>query len=594
MDTVSTGTAHKRILVVAEHRRGHGSGHLRRCARMVRELEGAIDWLLPLAVDEEHHDRSAVLRMLGMPQLPVTWVDRPEGRYDLVVLDRRSADLAEIDAYAASGIVIGIDLGGAARERVDYLIDTLGTPPGSRRANVTDSGLLHLPEAVREEWPEAVRSVLIVFGGEISGTAGGYDALIAPARRLAEESSLEVTVVAPGGYVATGPVRILDAPEGLSERLHEYDALITHYGLTAYEATWARLPVVLVNPSRYHTRLARRAGFVTAPSVAQAGRLLQNPRPLVAAGKRIRPVGRSSLAALINGLELPVRITGPSVGGRFHPAIERYGERTFFRETETNLIFMRRYRPSFIVYDHDYFFSQYEQQYGKTYLEDFDHIETIGTRRIAEILRHYPGGSRGIAARAPRLLDIGCAYGPFLTAAAAAGCNPHGLDISCEAVRYVRETLGFPAECGDVLDDAAAAASERYDIVTMWYVIEHFPDLDRILQRVATLLRGGGIFAFSTPNARGISGRRSLREFLRGSPEDHYTVLDPRSVRLVLERYGFRLRALRSTGHHPERFGLELDRGSGRRRRFLAGVILLFSRAARLGDTFEVIAEKVK
>jgi 2-polyprenyl-3-methyl-5-hydroxy-6-metoxy-1,4-benzoquinol methylase len=593
MDTVNTETAHKRILVVAEHRKGHGSGHLHRCARLVRELEGSIDWLLPATVDEAHHDRSAVLRILGMPRLPATWVDRPEGLYDLVILDRRSVDLEEIATFSSSGIVIGIGLGGAARERVDYLIDTLGTPPGAPRANVTDSGLLHLPEAVRDDWPETVRSVLITFGGEMSSGNDAADDLIAAATRLQEESSLEVSIAIPGSSGDLGPLRVLDAPGGLSEQLHRFDALITHYGLTAYEATWARLPVVLVNPGRYHTRLAERAGFVTATSVAEAGRRLREVPRLVAAGKRIRPAGRSSLGALINGLELPVRTTGPSVGGRFHPAVERFGERTFFREEETGLTFMRRYRSSSILYDHDYFFSQYERQYGKTYLEDFAHIQTMGTRRMADILARYPGGSGGIATTAPRLLDIGCAYGPFLTAAAAAGCTPHGIDISCEAVRYVRETLGFAAECGDVLDGSTVTDADPYDIVTMWYVIEHFADLDRLLRRVAAVLRVGGTFAFSTPSLRGVSGRRNVREFLRGSPEDHYTVFDPRSVRRVLSHFGFEVRSIRSNGHHPERFGLPLEGGPRQWRRLLAAAILLFSRAARLGDTFEVIAEKV-
>jgi SAM-dependent methyltransferase len=128
-------------------------------------------------------------------------------------------------------------------------------------------------------------------------------------------------------------------------------------------------------------------------------------------------------------------------------------------------------------------------------------------------------------------------------------------------------------------------------VVTMWYVIEHLPDLTDALSVVSDLLEPGGVFAFSTPNATGVSARRSLRDFLRNSPPDHFTVWSPRTARRVLARYGFEVTGVRVTGHHPERFpgATRLrDGGPGRR------VLLALSRVLGLGDTFEVYAVKRK
>jgi 2-polyprenyl-3-methyl-5-hydroxy-6-metoxy-1,4-benzoquinol methylase len=233
-----------------------------------------------------------------------------------------------------------------------------------------------------------------------------------------------------------------------------------------------------------------------------------------------------------------------------------------------------------IRYDEGYFFADYRAQYGRTYLEDFGHIQELGRERLERIRRVRPAPGS--------LLDVGCAYGPFLAAAQSRGYDAFGLDVAGEAVAFVRDSLGLPVVKIAFQDFDAEHAFHRrhFDIITMWYVIEHFEALDQILARVSALLPVGGVFAFSTPNGRGISGRMNLRSFLENSPPDHYVVFTPRSARRVLRRYGLRVRSVRITGHHPERFPGMLGRP-----RF-AKVAGTLSRFFGLGDTFEVYAEK--
>jgi 2-polyprenyl-3-methyl-5-hydroxy-6-metoxy-1,4-benzoquinol methylase len=247
---------------------------------------------------------------------------------------------------------------------------------------------------------------------------------------------------------------------------------------------------------------------------------------------------------------------------------------------------MQNFRGQSVRYDHDYFFNEYAKQYGKTYLEDFPVIRETGQRRVRDILRTLKPGHD-----APTVLDVGCAYGPFLQAAADAGCSVSGIDISAEAVRYVVEELGFPAQTTDVTAAGAGELGGPYDVVTMWYVIEHFPELELVLRRIAGALRPGGLFAFSTPNAAGVSGRKDLREFCRRSPADHYSLLTPKTAAALIRPFGFMTRAVRVTGHHPERFDILPSGATSRRRSIGYHLTKAWSHAARLGDTFELIAE---
>jgi len=246
---------------------------------------------------------------------------------------------------------------------------------------------------------------------------------------------------------------------------------------------------------------------------------------------------------------------------------------------------MQNFRDETVEYGHDYFFSAYAKQYGKTYLEDFEAIKRTGNGRIHEISRH-------VAARKKiRLLDIGCAYGPFLQAAAENGWEVTGIDISREATGYVSETLGLNAYCMDVREPEELDNLGTFDAVTMWFVIEHFEELDIVLKRVQALLRPGGVFAFSTPNGSGISARRDEREFYRRSPSDHYSVLSPKTATALLRTRGFETKSVRVTGHHPERFRLPMNVSVGTEEGVFYRLIRAYSRLRRLGDTFELYAE---
>jgi 2-polyprenyl-3-methyl-5-hydroxy-6-metoxy-1,4-benzoquinol methylase len=247
--------------------------------------------------------------------------------------------------------------------------------------------------------------------------------------------------------------------------------------------------------------------------------------------------------------------------------------------------------PSPTEYSRDYFFAEYQKQYGKIYLEDFPKLQKDGERRIRVIcsvasIMNNP--------TAPRLLDIGCAYGPFLAAAKNAGFNVLGIDPASDAIDYIKNSLQLIAIEGTFPESLPPLGKEKhqelFDVITLWYVIEHFPYPGMILAAINSRLKIGGVLAFSTPSAAGISRLKSLRNFLKNSPSDHWTIWNPRRTAAILCRYGFRLKKCIITGHHPERFPFAKTAQKNRGSRFF----LALSRIFGLGDTFEAYAVKVK
>jgi SAM-dependent methyltransferase len=413
------------------------------------------------------------------------------------------------------------------------------------------------------------------------------------------QSPLTITELASGGV-----------PE-LRESLAGYDLVITHFGLTAFEALHAGAAVLLVSPGAYHERLAKAAGFVSAGTGKAGARRVRDLVYRAGGGLNTAALGdiqrrcgelaeryglrapqEKTLGAYIGDLSPRVPRSCPACGAGDrlgHRVLARFPGRTYRRCPACKTVYMLRSSPPPIEYETDYFFGFYKKQYGKTYLEDFANLKNLGKERIRRIRRLLPGGEAGET----RLLDIGCAYGPFLAAAGEAGFAPAGIDPAEDAVRYVREKLRLPAFRGFFPDPIRQITIQdrSFSVISLWYVIEHFEDLRRVLREINRLLKPGGVLAFSSPSFGGISARKSPAGFLERSPPDHWTVLDPRHIRPLLARYGFRLRQVVVTGHHPERFPGFGGLGAGRPAyRLLSGI----SRLGGLGDTFEVYAIKTE
>jgi SAM-dependent methyltransferase len=114
------------------------------------------------------------------------------------------------------------------------------------------------------------------------------------------------------------------------------------------------------------------------------------------------------------------------------------------------------------------------------------------------------GGSAAFAGRS--VLDVGCAYGGFLVAAAEAGAKRVvGIDIDQGLLDLARLQLAdhhTRAEVRqlDITSDGAADALGQFDIVLCNDVIEHVADPARCAANLAAVLRPGGRVFLEIPN----------------------------------------------------------------------------------------------
>ena len=96
-----------------------------------------------------------------------------------------------------------------------------------------------------------------------------------------------------------------------------------------------------------------------------------------------------------------------------------------------------------------------------------------------------------------RLLDIGCGYGFFLEAMHKRGWEVEGIELSKPAA----DIAGF-RNCGIIHAHAVEEMEGMalFDVVTMFYVIEHVADPVTILKAVRKLLKPNGVLILRYPN----------------------------------------------------------------------------------------------
>ncbi len=157
----------------------------------------------------------------------------------------------------------------------------------------------------------------------------------------------------------------------------------------------------------------------------------------------------------------------------------------------------------------------------------------------------------------PLWLDIGCGLGYLMDVAFDRGYDVRGIEFSEHAVKYIKSKYVFPVECGTIRN---MEFREKFDVVSMMDVIEHLQDPFADLRTIYDLMAPGGILIINTMDCDSKVSRligKRLEDFRR--LREHLFFFGNRSIRTILEHYGFEIVKCYSLGHTFQ-LGLLLDR----------------------------------
>ncbi len=134
------------------------------------------------------------------------------------------------------------------------------------------------------------------------------------------------------------------------------------------------------------------------------------------------------------------------------------------------------------------------------------------------------------------LLDVGCATGFFLKAMSEKGWEVKGVEPSAYASEYAREKLGLNVQTG-ILSDLDT--HEKFDVITLWDVLEHVHDPLTTLQEVRQLIKPNGLVVISLPNPSGIEARLFGNYWVGWERPRHLFLFTPELIQDYLEKTDF-------------------------------------------------------
>lgn len=183
-----------------------------------------------------------------------------------------------------------------------------------------------------------------------------------------------------------------------------------------------------------------------------------------------------------------------------------------------------------------------ENELGK-YYESPEYISHANTHKglfsiVYQSIRKYTIRSkfRLIAAMASgtSLLDIGCATGELISYFAGRGWNVKGIEPNEKARKFAVEEYGLSVGDESWLD---TLDSGSFDVVTMWHVLEHVPDINGRIQQVVRLLNDNGILLLALPNPDSWDANHYGKYWAGYDVPRHLHHFSKKSVRQLLQNH---------------------------------------------------------
>ena len=134
-----------------------------------------------------------------------------------------------------------------------------------------------------------------------------------------------------------------------------------------------------------------------------------------------------------------------------------------------------------------------------------------------------------------RILDIGAGTGDFLSVAKNDGWQTIGVEPSDRAKSIaINKGVSF-------VDETSELDNHSFDVISMWHVLEHVPNLENQIKELKRLVKPNGTIIIAVPNFKSYDAKYYGKFWAAYDVPRHIYHFDPATITSLAAHYGFRL-----------------------------------------------------
>lgn len=176
------------------------------------------------------------------------------------------------------------------------------------------------------------------------------------------------------------------------------------------------------------------------------------------------------------------------------------------------------------------------------------------------------------AAKGRKLLDIGCGTGYFPAFMKQKGYSVAGVEKDPKARAFAEKEFGIRVYSpADFLDHKI---EDKFDVISLWHVLEHLDDFDLYLDKILKQLSPGGSLVVALPNCSSLDARFYKGFWAGYDVPRHLWHFTPATFKILTEKHGLKITKLKRLMLDPFYNSMLSEKYRGSRFLMLFGLVI--------------------
>jgi len=170
------------------------------------------------------------------------------------------------------------------------------------------------------------------------------------------------------------------------------------------------------------------------------------------------------------------------------------------------------------------------------------------------------------------LLDIGCGTGYFPAYMKRKGYNVAGVEADPKARTFAQKEFGIPVHSPE--DFINHKLEGKFDVITLWHVLEHVHDFNLYFRLMLEYLENGGLLVIALPNCSSFDARHYKEYWAGYDVPRHLWHFTPSTLKILAEKNGLMVKLMKRLLLDPFYNAMLSEKYKGNRFYMISGIVI--------------------